>query len=186
MKEYEEIYKATWEYFTNLGYAETMFERDVAFSNQFSNVAKVDFIVKQANSPFIVVEAKLAKTFEKVDNEKLKYDPSVRQVQTYAMSINAPYYVVTNGNSYLWFETDEDGRPCRIDPIHCTVNTTNEIYIPLNEAFNYCRNLLRKDTKTSDVMYELTLILLARFAVKDSVSPRDIPYQINRIIANYD
>jgi len=186
MKEYEEIYKAIRKYFANLGYAETMFESDVAFSNQFSNVTKVDFIVKQANAPFIVVEAKLAKTFDNINNEKLKYDPSVRQVQTYAMSLNAPYYVVTNGNSFLWFETDEDGRPCKIDPIRCaTMNTTNASFIPLNEAFNYCRDLLRQDTRTSDVMYELTLILLARFAVKDSVAPQDIPYQINRIIDKY-
>jgi len=187
MKEYEKkIYQDIRKYFTDLGYTEIMFESDVAFSNQFSNIANVDFIIKQGNSPFIVVEAKLTKTFENIDNEKLKYDPSVRQVQKHAMNLDAPYYVVTNGNSFLWFETNEDGRPYKIDPIHfVTMDATNTSYLPLNDAFNYCRDLLRNDPRTSDVMYELTLILLARFAVKDGVTPQDIPNQINRIINNY-
>lgn len=186
MKEFEEIYKYIKNYFVNLGYAETMFEKDTTFPNQYSNVAKADFIVKRENSPFIVVEAKSTKKFENIDNEKLKFDPSVRQVQAYAMSLDAPYYVVTNGDSFLWFETAEDGRPCKIEPIHyAPVNTTNSSSISLNEAFNYCRDFLKRDARTSDTIYELILILLARFAVKDSVAPQEIKYQINRILNSY-
>jgi type I restriction-modification system DNA methylase subunit len=186
MKEYEEVYEDIREYFRNLGYVETMFENDVAFSNQYSNVSKVDFIVKQANAPFIVVELKLAKTFENIDNEKLKYDPSVRQVQTYAMSLGAPYYVVTNGNNFLWFDTSEDGRPRKIEPVFYKSGDSNNVLgVTVGEALNICRELLKSDSMTSDFMHELVLILLARFAVRNNVSTQNISFEINNILENY-
>lgn len=186
MKEHEEVYEDIREYFRNLGYTETMFESHVAYSNQFSNVSKVDFIVKQANAPFILVEVKLAKTFENIDNEKLKYDPSVRQVQTYAMSIGAPYYVVTNGNNFLWFDTSEDGRPRKIEPVfYKSGNSDNVLGATIGEALNICRELLKSDSMTSDFMYELILILLARFAVRNQVSTQNISYEINSILENH-
>lgn len=186
MKEYEEVYEDIKEYFINLGYAETMFESDVAFSNQFSNVSKVDFIVKQANVPFIVVEVKLSKTFENIDNEKLKYDPSVRQVQTYAMSLGSPYYVVTNGNDFLWFDTSEDGRPRKIEPVfYKSENSDNVLGATIGEALNICRELLKSDSMTSDFMFELILILLARFAVRNQVLTQNISHEINNILKRH-
>lgn len=186
MKEYGEVYEDIREYFRNLGYIETMFENDVAFSNQFSNISKIDFIVKQANAPFIAVEVKLAKTFENIDNEKLKYDPSVRQVQTYAMSLGAPYYVVTNGNDFLWFDTSEDGRPRKIEPIFCkSGNSDNVLGATIGEALNICRGLLKSDSMTSDFMYELILIILARFAVRNQVPTQKISFEINNILENH-
>jgi predicted type IV restriction endonuclease len=186
MKEHEVVYKDIREYFRNLGYTETMFEGDVAFSNQFSNVSKVDLIVKQANEPFIVVEVKLSKMFENIDNEKLKYDPSVRQVQTYAMSLGAPYYVVTNGNVFLWFDTSEDGRPRKIDPVfYKNENSDNVLGATIGEALNICRELLKSDSMTSDFLFELILILLARFAVRNQVLTQNISHEINNILENY-
>lgn len=186
MKEYEEVYEDIREYFRNLGYIETMFENDVAFSNQYSNMSMVDFIVKQANVPFIVVEVKLAKTFENIDNEKLKYDPSVRQVQSYAMRLGAPYYVVTNGDNFLWFDTSEDGRPRKIEPVFYESGDTNNVLgATVGEALNICRELLKSDSMTSDFMHELVLILLARFAVMNNVSTQDISNEINNILENY-
>lgn len=118
-------------------------------------------MVKQANAPFIVVEVKLSKTFENIDNEKLKYDPSVRQVQMYAMSLGAPYYVVTNGNDFLWFDISEDGRPRKIQPVfYKSGNSDNVLGATIGEALNICRELLKSDSMTSDFMFELILILL--------------------------
>jgi len=108
MKEYDKVFSQIREYFIGLGYNETMFESETSSYNQFSNTSRVDFVVKQSNKPYIVVEAKLANSFANLNSEDLKYDPSVRQVQTFAMHSGADYYVITNGSEFLWFETSED------------------------------------------------------------------------------
>jgi len=186
MKEYENIYQSIRKYFINLGYTEPMFERDTTLSNQSSTVARVDFVVMQDNQPYIIVEAKSTKVFNGYDDDELKYDPSVRQVQKYAISLEAPYYVVTNGEVFLWFKTGEDGRPCKIEPIQfATVYMSSKSNTTLKAAFIYCTDLLKQDVRTSDVMYEFTLILLARFATIEEIPPHVIPSQINHIINSY-
>lgn len=186
MKEYDMVFEQIREYFIGLGYNKTMFESEISLYNQFSNTSRVDFVVKQSNKPYIVVEAKLAKSFSSLDNEDLKYDPSVRQVQTVAMHSGADYYVVTNGSEFLWFETGEDGRPRKIEPVfYDSRNSDNVLGATVGEALNVCRELLKSDYMTSDFMYELILILLARFAVKNQVSPENIPYEINAILENH-
>lgn len=186
LKEYEMIDKRICEYFISLGYVETMFEREVSLFNQYSNASRMDFVVKQSNKPYIVVEVKAAKTFVNLDNEELKYDPSVRQVQTYAMHSGAKYFVVTNGSDYLWFETGKDGRPQNIEPVfYDGRNSENEIGITVSEALNACRELLKSDSIASDSMYELVLILLARFAVRDQILFEINSNEINHILKTY-
>ena len=182
MNEFYPVLKKISEYFIRLGYDEKMFESETSLFNQFSSSSKVDFVVKHNNKPYIVVEAKPAKSFLSLNDEDLKYDPSVRQVQTLALNSGSNYYVVTNGREFLWFETGEDGRPRIIEPIIHNRSLDNVLGTTFAEALNVCRELLKLDGLTSDFMYEFTLILLARFAVKNQVSPHDIPDKINSIL----
>ncbi|KUO73617.1 MAG: hypothetical protein APF81_16160 [Desulfosporosinus sp. BRH_c37] len=186
MKEYDKVFSQIREYFIGLGYNETMFESETSSYNQFSNTSRVDFVVKQSNKPYIVVEAKLANSFANLNSEDLKYDPSVRQVQTFAMHSGADYYVITNGSEFLWFETSEDGRPKKIEPVfYKSGNSDNVLGATIGEALNICRELLKSDSMTADFMYELILILLARFAVRNQVSTQNISYEINNILENH-
>lgn len=183
MKEYEKIYIAIREYFLGLGYNETMFETEISTFNQFSNAQYIDFAIKKSNNIHIIVEAKALKSFIGLNDDDLKYEPTVRQVQMLALDINAPYYVVTNGSEFLWFETNEDGRPKKIEPIFNDNQNTNYISEDnIGEALNICRELLKADPMCSDFMYELVLMLLVRLAVKDRISPEEISYNFNAIL----
>ncbi len=171
------------EYFISLGYSEIMFESDVSLKNKFSSNMYADFIVKKANKPYIVVEIKLNKSFSNIDINDLKYDPSVRQVQTYAMQSGAEFFIVTNGSEFLWFKTGEDGRPKKIEPVfYNSQNTDNVFEATIGEALNICCTFLKADAMSSDFMHELVLILLARFAVRNRVSSQHISYEINIIL----
>lgn len=186
MKEYDMVFSQIREYFLGLGYNETMFESGLSLNNPLSNVSKVDFVVKQSNKPYVIVEAKLGKSFVNLASEDLKYDPSVRQVQTYALHSGADFYVVTNGSEFLWFKTGKDGRPETIEPVFFhNQDSDNVLGITVGEALNLCRELLKSDSMSSDFMYELILILLARFATGNQVSSKNIPYEINKILEKH-
>ncbi len=180
------------DYFINLGYKEAMFEREASLSSKGSRTMRADFVVSINKDPYIVVEAKIGRTFEKINVDELKYDPSVRQVQKYAMQIKAPFYVITNGKVYLWFKTDEDGRPLKIDPISYEANTedNNNIDYPIERVLSTCMDILRSGIKNSDCMYELILILLARIAVDFKLDyysnnySYNLKYEIQDILRN--
>lgn len=62
----------------------------------------------------VAIEARTSELFPTGGDKLLPYDASVRQAQFAAVEIGAPFYVVTDGESFLWFETDQSGRPTRL------------------------------------------------------------------------
>lgn len=62
----------------------------------------------------VSIEARSDELFPQDDDKLLPFDAAVRQAQFAAVEIGAPFYVVTNGSKFLWFETDPAGRPARL------------------------------------------------------------------------
>jgi len=74
----------------------------------------------------------------------------------------------------------------KIEPVfYKSGNSDNVLGATIGEALNICRELLKSDSMTADFMYELILILLARFAVRNQVSTQNISYEINNILENH-
>ncbi|MBP2643898.1 MAG: restriction modification system specificity domain protein [Firmicutes bacterium] len=79
-----------------------------------------DLVIWDGETPYILVEVK-GKNLLPKQNE-IKFEPSVAQAQKLAVIFHAQYYVVTDGETFLWFSTDEIGRPSIIEePIHSSV-----------------------------------------------------------------
>lgn len=95
-------------YLERLGYPKYLFASDV----RVGYGEKVDFLLYDRGVPRIAVEIKSRSEFPQTkDATSLRFDPHVRQIQSYATSLNAPYYLLTNGEVFLWFATDKSGRP---------------------------------------------------------------------------
>jgi len=76
-------------------------------------LGRIDLLIRDADfEPFIVVETKISPT-----KELTILDISVRQTHQYSTAVKAPYFVITNGSEFHWFETGSTGRPNETDPI---------------------------------------------------------------------
>jgi hypothetical protein len=95
-------------YFTNLGYA----KKDIWPSTRTFYGQEVDLVIYDRETPKIAVEIKRNIIFPKMDDVgDLKFHPYVRKTQAFAKRIGAPYYILTDGDTFLSFTTDEMGRP---------------------------------------------------------------------------
>lgn len=79
---------------------------------------RIDLVAYESSKPKIVFEVKTfpdsSMALASLDEEQLKYHPSVRQVQSLAKDMDAPYFCVYDGDTLLWFEIDEDGNPKKL------------------------------------------------------------------------
>ena len=73
----------------------------------------VDLVVFEAEKPWIVFELKASPHLVlPIKPEDVGFHSTVRQAQSLAQEIGAPYFAVSDGNTISWFSTDtEDGRP---------------------------------------------------------------------------
>lgn len=81
-------------YLIELNYPENSIRTNVRIKGNYS-----DYVVYDGDHPFIVIEIKK----DLPDLKELRFDPSVSQLQLLALSLNSPYYLLTNGDYYLWF-----------------------------------------------------------------------------------
>ncbi|MGA9347441.1 MAG: type I restriction enzyme HsdR N-terminal domain-containing protein [Anaerolineae bacterium] len=150
-------------YLVELGYPESGMTLEVR--TREGRVA--DLVVHDQDGPRVVVEVKSGKRFP-VDKEpsRLRFDPYVRQVQSYATELGAPYYLVTDGESFLWFTTDDSGRPQLLDsPVPPTPGVEAVSLPPSREAILgvlwRLRDLfVRKGTVAGD--NEMAIAILAK------------------------
>jgi hypothetical protein len=135
--------KKVFQQLIDIGFPESSIQSEVQIHQRY----RADFIVyEESGKPFLVVEVKGEARFipDPKDEIQLRFNPIVRQVQAYAKEINAPYYLVTNGDLSLWFTTDLSGWPKLIDQTIVTnkigfetkvtklsLNTLREIFIHL-------------------------------------------------------
>jgi len=106
------------QYFIRLGYPKKGIGLNVKTA-----YGQVNLVVHDQEKPRIAVEIKDESRFPEDDSKALRFHPYVRQLQSYAKALGTPYYVLTDGKTFLWFATDEVGRPELLrDPIRPTVS----------------------------------------------------------------
>jgi hypothetical protein len=105
---YEKLIHLVKLYFFILGYPEQNFEYEFKTS-----IGQIDLLIRDNNfDPYIVVEIK-----SHFSEKMSPLDSSVRQAHLYSTEIKAPYFVITNGIEFYWFETGLTGRPNQLEPI---------------------------------------------------------------------
>jgi hypothetical protein len=72
-----------------------------------------DLVVFEDKNPWVVFELKASPQLElPLKPEEAGFHPTVRQAQSLAQEIGAPYFAVFDGHTISWFDVDkEDGRP---------------------------------------------------------------------------
>jgi hypothetical protein len=76
-----------------------------------------DFVVyRNDKKPLAVIEVKApSKDYPHSKDSKLRFHPYVRQAQLLANDLNVAYYLLSDGLSFFWFQTDSSGWPALID-----------------------------------------------------------------------
>ena len=89
-----------------LGYPTELIQREY----QTSRNARLDLVVMLDGRIRIICEVK---SFDKLprDAKLLPFDALIRQIQFAAIEVGARFFLVSDGQQMLWFETDESGRP---------------------------------------------------------------------------
>lgn len=86
------------------GYSENNIFQEVSIQNKYY----ADLVIYQDGKPFIVIEVKKKNS---LPDQNFKFDPYVRQAQTYASALKAKYFVITDGDDFFWFTFGDTGRP---------------------------------------------------------------------------
>ena len=157
-------------YLINLGYPEVQIISNVRVDKKqdtdFSIYRKeLDLVVYNENSAWLVVEVKSNIDFSVKDVTELRYNPYVRQLQSYARALNAPYYLLSNGDNYLWFTTDNSGRPQIVENPILPSDLKSEVSsnkLLLTKVLREFKNILLQNKFTIDIGYEASTIILAK------------------------
>ena len=102
-----EIQKTVIQKLLQLGYDKD----DILEEYRVDGRRRADIVVFQNKNPYLLVEVKRADSGFPSANQEIIFHPNIRQAQSLADKLQAPYYLVTNGNDYFWFQTDNSGRP---------------------------------------------------------------------------
>lgn len=115
----------------------------------FNDRNRIDIVVFSEEKPYLIVEVKTHINFN--NNLEYKFDPAVRQAQTYANTLTAPFFSVYNGKEFYWFVTDSNGRPELLRTLKAPSSdnnskTHNEIKKSLLDLRSYVSHSLRSWT----------------------------------------
>ncbi len=147
MKSEEEIRKDVVKKLKSLGYQDADIRLDFRLSS--SRGGSLDILIEQEGDPYLVVEIKNSSYKLPVNSpEELMFNPSIRQAQFFTQQLKAPYFLVTNGDDYLWFEvTNEIGRPGLLNDavFPKTIETSKISDQQLVSVFRYLMNYLKSE-----------------------------------------
>lgn len=153
------IYQRVKSYLLGLGYSELQLLSDVKLNKK----QDIDFVIYDKNKPLIIVEVKNNLEFVNKNNAEIKYNPFVRQLQSYARDIGAEYYLLTDGEDNLWFKTDNFGRPQLLkEPIWATKSSQNYNFDieTLTKVFRELKKILFSSGTVVDIDYEASVLIL--------------------------
>lgn len=96
-------------YLSELGFPRSVIAPDITTRRG----QRADFVIYRGdNKPLAVIEVKSRdRDYPTREEPKLRFHPYVRQAQLIADQLRAPYYLLSNGKSFLWFTTDRSGWP---------------------------------------------------------------------------
>jgi N-6 DNA Methylase/Type I restriction enzyme R protein N terminus (HSDR_N)/Type I restriction modification DNA specificity domain len=162
MDERSNLYSLVRRYLANLGYKDPLLATEVPMK-ETQEIKRGDLVVYDHNRPYIVIEVK-PDIPDKKDSDLLKFHPHVRKLQSYATTLGAPYYLLTDGISFLWFMTDASGRPMLLDaPIFSTEITETHTQPSKETVLRSLRSLKQHLYGLGTQETELaTLIILAK------------------------
>ena len=108
-----------------LGYSESDLQ-----ANASTNYDRgIDLVAYESSKPKIVFEVKVSSNItsllESLNEEQIWFNSIIRQVQSLAKEIGAPYFAIYDGNKIYWFGIDESGRPKKL-PNPVLAYSTNE------------------------------------------------------------
>lgn len=97
-----------------LGYSESDLQ-----ANASTNYDRgIDLVAYESSKPKIVFEVKISENITSLlgslSEEQIRFNSMIRQVQSLAKDIGAPYFAIYDGNKIYWFGIDESGRPKRL------------------------------------------------------------------------
>jgi hypothetical protein len=136
-----EAEKQVYRFMLQLGYPESLIRKAVKTARGY----RADFVVyDDLDEPLLVIEVKSNLQLPDPNNEQeLKFHPIIRQIQTYAKDLGALYYLLTDGDEYLWFTTAPTGRPRLLDsPI--TYQQVRTDYPPLKPSKESLLTIFRR------------------------------------------
>lgn len=130
-------------------------------------------IIDDIKKPYLVVESK-------APGAKLDTD----QAESYAQGFNAPYFVVTDGETWKFFKTGKDGRgssePIKVDihPIKILGSSKLSKMESIEEAkrvIRYCHDVIwnEKSTIPEDALKELTKFIIAKIIDEQEVNEHE-------------
>lgn len=166
-------------YLKQYGYDESHIVFEVKIPNDNKNLI-VDAAIVIDNKILAVVEWKVNAQINGLDSKNLIISPFVMQLQTYANKLGASFYILTNGLEYVWFHTEENGRPQLVEPVKNLFNTNNNSsFFTVEDAIRACQTILRRDGASVNTTYELLLILLVQLDADIHVVNRILHFDIN-------
>ena len=141
MNELSLIQKAR-EELISLGYKSS----DIYSEYKYKDRYRMDIVVFFEETPYLVVEVKNIESFS--NDLDYKFAPAVRQAQSYANNLKAPFFSVYSGKEFYWFTTDSIGRPELINELKAPISnnyikTNEEVKKSLIDFRNYASHILR-------------------------------------------
>jgi len=160
----------------NLGYDTDLMRKNVPIKfGRMTKYADIVFyiIVDDIKKPYLVVESKAPK--QKLDTD---------QAESYAQGFNAPYFVVTDGETWKFYRTGKEGRksstPLKVEvhPIKIIGSAKLSKFESIEEAkrvIRYCHNVIwnEKSTIPEEALKELTKFLIAKIIDEQEIKDHE-------------
>lgn len=170
-------------YLVKLGYP----PESILLEYRATNNRIIDMVVKISDEVLLAVELKNRPLRELVPSEQMGYHPIIRQLQADATTLNAKYYLFSNGREYIWFKTGEDGRPGRISAVsynhfrNATPLTAGEY---LDVILNNVSHYIRQSKITGDYLYDFSILLYCRL-LQETNPEEEFLVDIKDILGNH-
>lgn len=174
------------DYLLDLGYTQLQIRSDI----KTTQGELVDFIVYFKDKPWIVVEVKKNFDFNEQNYNELRFNPYIRKLQLNAKHFSSPYYLLTNGNSFLWFQTDSSGRPEALKSPVCAPPSSEKELPPnkefITKLFRHLKDILSFGKISADNNLDAAILILYRLLNKKNISSHDNIRQIEDIFYHND
>ena len=173
-----QLFRYVKKYLEDLGYP----SESIFFEYHTENRNIIDIVVKKEDGIYIVVEIKNPNSLNLNSIDDIEYHPLTRRVQKEAQEVNAEYFVLTNGDEYLWMKTGIGGRPEKVEKVFYSdfdiIKNTDKQFldIVLNHVFEYLKNL----PITGNRLYDMSIVLYGK--LKREI---DFNFNLNEIEYNH-
>ncbi|OXB04970.1 N-6 DNA methylase [Flavobacterium pectinovorum] len=182
MEQELQLFKYVKKYLEDLGYP----PESIFFEYHTENRNRIDVVVKKEDGIYIVIEVKNPNSLNLNSIDDIEYHPLTRRVQKEAQEVNAEYFVLTNGDKYLWMKTGIGGRPEKVEKVfysdfNIIKNTDKQFLdIVLNHVFEYLKNF----PITGNRLYDMSIVLYGKLKKEINLDFNLNQIEYNRFVNN--